>query len=241
MGDFQVGVNDNAVASGYADVDSRVVGSVVQQRVVPLDTIVPSCAWRVSIPAMSARPSVSPQNLFSLYNGSPSNCLELREVHVEYFQGATGLNNPSGQLYAPPPMLRGYKVAAAPTLGTDITARKFSAHPSQSSHASVVVRTDGGDFLDATVAASALQASVIGARASAPFGHAMLTKNWTLAGQALSPNNRVVGDLDPQYLPIIGPGEGAVFRLEGIATTTANPSQNLYSAEIACREFDPTL
>jgi hypothetical protein len=249
MADLPVGVDDKTLAAGVADVDTRVVGSVVQQRVVPVDVIAPSACVRVAIAGIGGRPSVAPSigpnNLFTVWNGSPSNMMELAKVHVEY-SPPTASSAAMGTPVQPPIMAVAYKLTAVPSSGVDITPAKFVAHPSQTSHASVVVRTDGQARAHGTIAASALIAS-IGANASAPIGQAMLPRPQGLASlnnsfQYLSPDQDIVGDRDPIYPVIIGPGQGFVVRLENLVNpSAANPSTAMYAGEIAWREYDPTI
>lgn len=240
MTDFQVDVQDGPQASGYASVDTKLVpkagATYLQQRVIIADENVGSAMVRFQSPLVGGRPSAMVQNLFSVYNGSPSNMMELRKLTVELDQ-----SGPPGASLGGQPILRGYKITAAPTLGTDLTSRKFICHPSQTSHPSIIVRSDGGS-VDATVAASVLQASVIGPYGSAPFGQAFPPRQWTLVGQMLTPDQVIVAeDIEPGYLPVIGPNEGFVVRVENIATLNSWPSKTALSFETIWREFDPTI
>jgi hypothetical protein len=141
-----------------------------------------------------------------------------------------------------------YKTAGVPLNGVDVTAAKIAAHPSQLSHASVVVRTDGQARVHGTIAASALIASISGANASAPIGQAVLPRAFGYPStnfgpfQMLTPDQDIIGDRDPLYPMIIGPGQGFVVRIENVASPLyAMPSNQMIAGEIAWREFDPTL
>lgn len=251
MADLPVGVTDNAPGAGIAEVDTRLVvgGSTVQQRVVPVDAIVCDAAVCLSIAGIGGRSSVAasigPNNLFAVWNGSPSQMMELARVHVEY---APAFASMAPSLAAPnqgPVMAVAYKITSKPSHGVEITAAKITKHPSQVSAASIVALTDGQARVHGTVAASALIAS-LGANSSAPLGQAALPRIFGYPSsnfgpnQVLSPDQILIGDRDAIYPVIIGPGQGFVVRLENLASPVfANPSTAVYAAEVAWREYNP--
>jgi hypothetical protein len=176
---------------------------------------------RASSFRMPGRAGTAGQKIFSIYNTTGSGLLvKLEEIHVHLT--ATVIK----AVTVLPPMVRLYRVTAAPTNGT--AALKQPKDSSKTSSASVAILFDAS--ADGTSSATALTATPVAGALTAQFAARMIT------AAGFDVINKISLMDGPDEYVILREGEGIVCVLDYVLATQ-NPVTDMWMVSVDWTEF----